>query len=291
MSVQIQILSDLHLEIERPNAAPGQEFYHFDVPARAEILALLGDIGCTVHEQLFDWLKVQLRQFKTVIFLSGNHEPYRTSLVSVFAVPHSSSRFSHITSSAASQAESEARLRAFADDVASDPSISGEFVYLNRTRYDLSPTLTVLGCTLWAALNLEDLDILSWALQDFRRIDGFDPTAYIVQHRQDLTWLNETVQSIARDEPHRCIVVFTHHAPTVLGTGDPKFDGQPTNSAFATELSGEPCWKPGTISLWAFGHTHWCCDFERNGVRVYSNMRGSGEGAKGFDPTKVVTIP
>ncbi len=87
------------------------------------------------------------------------------------------------------------------------------------------------------------------------------------------------------------MIIFTHHAPTVLGTGDPKFDGQPTNSAFATELTGEPCWNSGTVKLWAFGHTHWSCDFERNGIRVYSNQRGYSVGGKGFDPAKAIHIP
>ncbi|KAI0061045.1 Ser/Thr protein phosphatase protein [Artomyces pyxidatus] len=264
--MQIQILSDVHLEIERQGSPPGREFYHYEIPVRAEHLALLGDIGWTVEDRLFEWLEAQLTRFKTVFFVSGNHEPYRSSIQ-----------------------ESSSRLTTFATKVNSDPSV-GTFVYLNRTRYDISPTLTILGCTLWSALNPADLDILSWSLTDFRRIYAFDPAAYSALHAADLAWLNTTVTAIARDEPGREIVVFTHHAPTRAGTGDPKFDDAPTNSAFSTELTTDACWESGKIKMWAFEHTHWCCDFDRKGVRVYANQRGYGEGREGYDSGRVVEL-
>ena len=143
---------------------------------------------------------------------------------------------------------------------------------------------------MWSELNPDDLDILSWSLTDFKRIDSFNPEAYTNLHLRDRQWLNDTITSMARDEPDRQIVVFTHHAPTREGTGDPKFDGQPTNSAFASELTNDPCWKAGNVKIWAFGHTHWCCDFVRDGIRVYSNQRGYANGERGYDPAKVIEL-
>ncbi|GBE87486.1 Ser/Thr protein phosphatase protein [Sparassis latifolia] len=264
--MRIQILSDIHLEMERPGSAPGQEFYHYDIPVCAEHLALLGDIGWTVDERLFEWLRAQLRLFKTIYYVAGNHEPYRSSID-----------------------ESNQRLSAFAQECEADPTL-GDFIFLNRTRHDVSPTLTILGCTLWSALNPGDLDILSWSLTDFRRITSFDPEKYVALHTAELAWLSATVAAIALDEPERAIVVFTHHAPTIEGTGDPKYIGQPTNSAFATELSGEDVWTRECVKLWAFGHTHWSCDFERADIRVYSNQRGYAQGGSHYDPSKVVDI-
>lgn len=153
----------------------------------------------------------------------------------------------------------------------------------------MDPTLTILGCTLWSALNPGDLDILSWALSDFRRIDNFKPSTYMSLHEGDVGWLIQSIKVIRESEPHRRIVIFTHHAPTIDGTGDPKYVGGPTNSAFATELTGEPWWGLPMVS-WAFGHTHWNCDFERNGVRVVSNQRGYGEGGTRFDESKVLVV-
>ena len=65
-SVGIQVLSDLHLEAERPLSLDGTSedgnLYKFDFPARAEHLALLGDIGMTVDDRLFAWLRAQLER-------------------------------------------------------------------------------------------------------------------------------------------------------------------------------------------------------------------------------------
>lgn len=182
--------------------------------------------------------------------------------------------------------ESHARLRAF------EAESNGKFIFLNQTRYDISTEFTILGCTLWAALDPENLDIIGQTLQDFKRIDDFTPAAYLNAHRADVAWLNDTVAHIASAEPQRKVVVFTHHAPTVDGTSDPKFAGQerPTKSAFASELTGEACWTAGNVVLWAHGHTHWCCDFVRKGVRVVSNQRGSKEGSDTYDPAKVIEV-
>ena len=64
---------------------------------------------------------------------------------------------------------------------------------LNRTRVDLSPTLTILGATLWANLNPNDLDILRWSMSDFKRIKGFAPARFTELHKTDLSWLNAQV--------------------------------------------------------------------------------------------------
>lgn len=124
-------------------------------------------------------------------------------------------------------------------------------------------------------------------MTDFKRIGDFKPTTYTTLHKGDVDWLAESINDIRNHEPERRVVVFTHHAPTIQGTGDPKYIGGPTNSAFATELTGESWWGSPVVT-WAFGHTHWNCDFERNGVRVVSNQRGYGEGGTGFDESMLL---
>jgi len=73
---RIQLLSDLHLEIERGS----RPLYEYDFPAHAPNLALLGDIGWTRDSRLFEWLEAQLARFRRVFFVSGNHEPYVSTL-------------------------------------------------------------------------------------------------------------------------------------------------------------------------------------------------------------------
>lgn len=151
----------------------------------------------------------------------------------------------------------------------------GEFIFLHRKRFDVSPKLAILGCTLWSGLDPDDRDILSWSVTDFKRITDFTFESSVELHRTDLRWLESEVARVRSAPPEMEVVIFTHYAPTVDGTGDPKYAGGPTTSAFATELTGNAIWaKPA--KAWAFGHTHWSCQFERLGVEVISNQRGYG---------------
>ncbi|KAI0752289.1 hypothetical protein BC629DRAFT_1444616 [Irpex lacteus] len=128
------------------------------------------------------------------------------------------------------------------------------------------------------------------ALNDFKLIRDFTPDTFVAEHRADRAWLNDTVEKVAKEEPGRRVAVFTHHAPTIEGTSDPKNQGKATSAAFATELTADPVWTAGNVAVWVFGHTHWCCDFVRGGVRVYSNQRARGDGVEGFDRFKVLSL-
>jgi len=59
--------------------------YIFDFPVTAPKLALLGDIGSTRDERLFEWLELQLSRFERVFFVIGNHGPRLLTSVSDFS--------------------------------------------------------------------------------------------------------------------------------------------------------------------------------------------------------------
>lgn len=167
----------------------------------------------------------------------------------------------------------------------------GRFILLDRTRHDLSDTLTILGCTLWSRIDPAREHDVQRGLNDFHQIDGLTPALYASLHERDRLWLERSLAAIARDEPHRRVVVMTHHAPTEEGTSDPRYADSAIRSAFSTELVGGPCWRTPTLKVWAFGHTHWPCDFEREGVRVLSNPKGYAGGTeRGFVPGKVIEV-
>jgi hypothetical protein len=153
-----------------------------------------------------------------------------------------------------------------------DPSL-GSFIFLDRTRHDLSEHVTVLGCTLWTSVPPAAVDIVSRAMNDFKLVQNWTVEEYNAAHSADVRWLTTECAKIREQEPWRRVVVLTHHAPTVRGTSDPKYQGDLVNAAFATELTNRAVWGP-PVSLWAFGHTHFNCDFVRGGVRVVSNPRG-----------------
>ncbi len=115
--IQLQILSDLHLE------APAA-YDTFEITPRGPVLALLGDIGR--DPGWIQFLERQLSLFRTVLLVLGNHEPYNSSWARVreqirdFNSAHEKNRHQG----------------------------QGELVLLDQGRYDVTDDFTILGCTL-----------------------------------------------------------------------------------------------------------------------------------------------
>lgn len=89
------------------------------------------------------------------------------------------------------------------------------------------------------------------------------------------TWISSTKQS--RTSQRMSLMAGSSFLCTTHqhGTSDTKLDAEPQKFGFATDLSKEVCWNTEEVKLWAFEHTHWCCDVVHDGIRVYSNQRGS----------------
>jgi hypothetical protein len=173
----------------------------------------------------------------------------------------------------------------------------GTFVFLDRTLHDISNTVTVLGCTLYSLVPAEHQERVSFGLNDFCHIDNWTVPDHNAADAADLMWLNEQVASISAAEPHRKIVIFTHHSPVTRDgrAVDPAYAGSAISYGFSTDLSKEECWRNTSVRLWAFGHTHYNCDFvvkgEAKEMRVVSNQRGYYfKQATVFDIEKVVTV-
>ena len=133
--MRLLLLSDLHLETP-------SSYDIYKIPQTdATHLALIGDIGNTKDPGLFPFLSQQLLRFKTVFFLLGNYEPYHSSFLASISA-----------------------LQTFAGEnkIArqTDPD-RGEFVFLNRKRYDISDSVTILGCTLFSHVTAEQYDFVS----------------------------------------------------------------------------------------------------------------------------------
>ena len=268
---RFQIMSDLHLEA--PSA-----YDAFPVPSKAPHLALLGDIGNVRDEGFFRFLEEQLTSFDTVFFLLGNHEPYHQGWSNV---KERLRDFSTTVSERRSlQAENDSRI--------------GRFVFLDQTRYDVSSDVTVLGCTLHSKVAPSQHDNVSFGLNDFYYISDWTVEDHCEAHQRDVAWLNAQVAEISAREPFRKVVIFTHHSPsTAEAVTDPVHLKSPISSGFATDLSKEECWSNSAIQLWAFGHTHYNCDYVDvvTRKRVVANQRGYYfSQASEFDLEKVVSI-
>jgi 3',5'-cyclic AMP phosphodiesterase CpdA len=77
-NISIHLLIDLHLEID---LGEGPDYEHFRITPKADILALLGDIGTLNEDRLFRFLRQQTSQFSKVLYLPGNHEFYHCNYV------------------------------------------------------------------------------------------------------------------------------------------------------------------------------------------------------------------
>ncbi len=84
-------------------------------------------------------------------------------------------------------------------------------------------------------------------------------------------------------------VVLSHHAPLARSL-HPAFLGDPTNGAFASDLSG--VFQIGKPDYWIHGHVHHFFDYQEGGTRVLCNPRGYRQerGLTGFIPGLVVDL-
>ena len=250
----IQIVSDLHLEV--PKA-----YDVYEITPAAPYLALLGDIGSVAHgDDFYAFLTRQLRQFRAVLFVPGNHEAFGTSWDAALA-----------------------SLRAFGDAAAREDDASlGEFVVMDRGAYRAPGTGTlILGCSLFSRVTDEQRGAVETSVRDFWEISGWDVGAHNEAHARDLAWLEGRVAEAEADPGVRDVVVLTHWSPSAdPRAADPRHAGSPIGSGFATDLAGRACFAAAKVRLWAFGHTHYNCDFEvaRAGgaapLRLLANQRG-----------------
>ncbi|KAL9618941.1 MAG: hypothetical protein Q9160_006405 [Pyrenula sp. 1 TL-2023] len=272
--MSLQILSNLHLESPQPQGA----YSTFVITPKAPYLALLGDIGnITLHksDDILGFLTRQLRQFRAVLFVPGNHEAYHSSWEDTLDL-----------------------IRGFEREVRGDSEL-GEFVLLDRGEYTLPRTeVVVLGCSLFSAVPEERHMAVNLGLNDFRQTEDWDVDAHNEAHGRDLKWLNERVGELERADDDVKIVILSHWSPSRDGRAvEPKYARSPIASGFATDLSGEVCFRSGKVRVWAFGHTYYNCDFvvEREDgagpLGLVANQRGySFDQAEGYDGEKIVEV-
>ncbi|KAK4111397.1 ser/Thr protein phosphatase superfamily [Canariomyces notabilis] len=239
---QVQILSDLHLEI-------GQQYSTFTFPATAPFLLLAGDIGRLIdYDGYRSFLESQAARYTKVFLVLGNHEFYGMDY--------------------ASGLETARRL-------SQEPSLSDKVVLLHRSRWDdPNSCLTILGCTLWSAIPEDACALVEGNVNDFKQIKEWTAHNHNKVHSEEVAWLRDEVVRVqaSSQSGKRSILVVSHHAPCIKGSSRPEHDGSPWTPAFATDLVEEE-WCKG-VKVWAFGHTHYSNRFWRNGIKLVSNQRG-----------------
>ncbi|KAK5659391.1 hypothetical protein OQA88_1484 [Cercophora sp. LCS_1] len=268
---RIQILSDLHLEQPKPH------YDLFTVTPAAPYLALLGDIGDLKPPQgsqagLLDFLTTQLRQFRAVFYVPGNHEAYHSSWPATLSA-----------------------LRDFEAQTRADPSI-GDFILLDQGFYRIPDTeVVILGCRLFSHIPADKEQRVWRGLTDFWVTDKWTPVEHNAAHKRDVAWLNAQVAELEQEDDVR-IVIFSHWGPTTDDRAvEPVHRGSDVSCAFITDLSGEKCFRSEKVKIWGCGHTHYNFDFvkerEGEGLRIVTNQRGYySKQALGWDEEKVIEV-
>jgi len=111
---------------------------------------------------------------------------------------------------------------------------------------------------------------------DFKQIQQWNVKDHVAAHESDLEWLNFQVSEISKSEPRRQMVIFTHYSPTLNERAvDKNYPDSSVSSGFSTDLSNDGCWGNPSVILWAFGHTHFNCNFiDGVGKQVAANQIG-----------------
>ncbi|KAH7097422.1 serine/threonine protein phosphatase [Auriculariales sp. MPI-PUGE-AT-0066] len=196
-----------------------------------------------------------LKRFRRIFFVVGNHELYDSSSTKAMVILEEFEKKMTIE-----------RLRNLQ---------LGEFVLMHRKPHAEIELRAKLG--------------------DFLNIENWTPGARNAAHDLDRLWIARELEALRTHSPQRRVLLLTHHAPTQPGTSEPRFEddvGRLLNFGFASALHESAWWGP-PISTWCFGHTHFNCDFVRQGVRLVSNQRGYDNADAdriGFQPAKVVSI-
>lgn len=276
----LQIVSDLHLEIH-------DDYADYTIKPCAPVLALIGDIGLVARHRdaLAAFLARHLRVFEAILFVPGNHEAYHSTW------PR--------TRQLLQQFEDEVMARREAGDAG-----LGDLVIMDRQAYRLPgpAKIVVLGCSLFSYVPPFSEMAVFEGLNDFRLTAGWDVAAHNAAHIRDRQWLNEAVTSMERNgDPALKIIVLSHWSPVGDARArDPRHGdarGDALASAFATDLMGDPCFLSPRVRAWAFGHTHFNCDFfvprqvDVPPIRLVTNQRGYADsGAPNYEPGKVLLV-
>ncbi|MCJ9691356.1 metallophosphoesterase [Rhizobium sp. PRIMUS64] len=253
--MRIWIASDLHLEFEGAKTTLD--------PPDADVFVCAGDVLDRGIVPSLEWLAETVAPSMPVVFVAGNHEFYRTSLVeSIRAAKEAAFRYPNVH------------------------FLENDAVVIDGVRF--------LGTTLWTDFRLlsEDttlvMDAAQRGLRDYEKIKfsktpykAFRPLHAYRKHQEARLFLSK---ALAEQHDGKTVVV-SHHAPSVLSISDDEKGGD-LSAAYASDLAGLILEHAPT--LWVHGHVHHSCDYNVGSSRVLCNPAGYPGEYDGFQPQLVV---
>lgn len=250
--MRIWVLSDLHLEFaDLPEPLE---------PPDADVCVMAGDL-CRGIDNGVRWLAENIVPAMPCIYVAGNHEFYKGSIK-----------------------EGIEAGRAAAKETPGVHFLENDVVTIGGVRF--------LGATLWTDFRIDGapeaaMDHARGRMNDYRQIawqknpwQRFLPVHSYRLHQDSKAFLAPELAS----SPLPTVVV-THHLPHP-GSVPERFVGDPTNAAYASDLSD--IIDASRPALWVHGHTHDSCDYSVGSTRVVSNPKGYSDENRAFDRKLVV---
>jgi len=253
--LKVRVYSDLHLDWYADNFAVFKEGAFWYPPEldddKDTILCLCGDIWTGtrwIEFAGFSWIAQVAPRFKQVLIVLGNHDHWDLAIIGA-------------GDKCNAMLQDAGLLNVHVLDC--DTFAVGDYLFV--------------GCTLWT--DMRDADpLVMHAMPQFMSYDG--SIAY--QTGKDGAWERFTsvkwvqvhakhkkyIDTIARQNKDKKIVVMTHHVPLEI-LGDPTFGYTMSNHYYYSDLSNLILDNDNIIA-WFYGHTH----FQAN--RVFPDYAGDG---------------
>lgn len=294
MTSKIQYLSDIHLET-RQNS-PKTIFEKILKPG-APYLALCGDIGHPKAPLFEPFLAYCSKHFEHVFYVAGNHEFYNVEKAIIFQKYKSKIEEEFADNALVEKIGTKFAIETRQERLDQIRAICNSYPnihFLDKESFTIpEKNLTIIGCTLWSALQINPFMIESF--NDFHRIfevptKPIIPATYQKWHEEDVAFLQSEIQKIT-DTTSNSIIILTHHCPTynVLIDKYTLSDPYKLNSFFANDNLTEIC-SP-SVKAWLCGHTHGCKQIEENGIIVATNTLGySDEKIDSFSTQAVINL-
>ena len=272
MSLDIQIVSDLHLEFWG-----GKTKFNFVKPS-APILALLGDSCCCGSDDDFDIFKRFISEiidsYKHIIIVSGNHE-YYFNPPSKSIKPDVSNTIDGVDNKLKEFCKSSPKLHYLNNGVLK--MIVGKKSYM------------IIGSTLWSWIPEDQRVRIQTSMNDYRYIYVVDKDTKKIRNINATDISNMFVRNVryiksqlAKVENSR-VILFVHHKPYVSSDYNPKS----YDPAYMSDLS-KVIKKP--ITFVAYGHTHIADSSTISGITYYSNPKGYPKQKTNYNHSSVVKI-
>lgn len=261
--LKIRYISDIHLE-----------FGYLDLPQLdtdpETVLVLAGDVGLACHRDTFiPFLSEMSSRFLKVIYVLGNHEFYRGSVVTSFD-----------------------KIKAAAIELDNVVVVENETVVVDNVVF--------ICATLWSDFDNQNpvcMHLAKRQMNDFMIVyngDATDPYLRTLDPEDVYKLYVESHDYIFSAISHELNidhipVVVTHHAPSYQSISK-VYAGNPLNGAFATELGNKIAYAQP--KLWIHGHMHNSSDYMIGETRILCNPRGyvGREVNPEFDPLKVIEV-